>query len=161
MIAVIIPGATGGFLLLFWLWALFDVISTDSLLVRNLPKGTWLFVVLGLSIIGAMAWLALGRPEGAGLSLGGQRRLPYEYNPERTAGSRVVGMEDSDGWSGGSARSLPTSMQADDPLAIRERKLMEKEAELAKREAELNQAAGDEGTNSDGGPDVDNDEEHG
>ena len=142
MVAVLLPLASGSLFFLFWLWALFDLIATDSIVVRNLPKTTWLFVVLFFSVIGAMAWLALGRPEGAGLSLGGQRRLPYEYDPERTARSRVVGIEDSSDWAGGSsAKSLPSSMQHDDPLAIRERKLMEREAELARREAELQQQA--------------------
>ena len=29
-------------LFLFWVWALFDCISTDAVLCRNLPKGVWL-----------------------------------------------------------------------------------------------------------------------
>lgn len=156
MFAVVVPGATGGLLFLFWVWCVFDLIATDSILVRNLPKGTWLCLVLFIPMVGAMAWVAVGRPEGAGFSLGGQRRLPYEYNPERTAGSRVLGVEDSDSWRSESSRSLPTSMQNDDPIAIRERKLLEKEAELAKREAELGRQKPDE--QSDDGGEVSNDE---
>ncbi len=136
-VAVILPGATGALLLMFWLFCIFDLISTDSILVRNLPKGTWLFLVIFFPMVGGMAWVVLGRPEGAGMSLGGRRRLPYEYDPDRTARTRVQGIEDSDSWRSSSSGSLPTSLQAEDPLAIRERKLLEREAELAKREAEL------------------------
>jgi hypothetical protein len=53
-------------LFLFWVWAIFDCISTDAALCRNLPKGVWLILVLILPDIGALAWLLLGRPERAG-----------------------------------------------------------------------------------------------
>lgn len=53
-------------LLAFWLWALFDVITTDESRMRNLPKLVWLMIVLFLADIGALAWLLLGRPEGTG-----------------------------------------------------------------------------------------------
>jgi hypothetical protein len=56
----------GGFvsfvLLGFWLWAIFDVISSDQTAVRNLPKLVWLLLVVFLSTIGSLAWLLLGRP---------------------------------------------------------------------------------------------------
>lgn len=137
LFGLIVHGAFGGFLLLLWLWAVFDVIATDSILVRNLPKGTWLFLTVFVPFVGVMAWIALGRPFGAGLSLGGQRRLRYEYDPSRTAGTSVRGLEDSDQWRPNRTASLPSSMQEEEPLAIRERKLLEREAELARRQAEL------------------------
>ena len=59
-------------LLGFWLWAIFDVISTDESRVRNLPKGLWLVLVIFLGDIGSVAWLLLGRPEGASFSPGGK-----------------------------------------------------------------------------------------
>jgi hypothetical protein len=46
-----------------WLYALYDVITTEESLVRNLPKGVWLLLVLVLFDIGALAWLLLGRPQ--------------------------------------------------------------------------------------------------
>lgn len=49
-----------------WIWAIFDCISTDAALCRNLPKGVWLILVLFLPTIGSLAWLLLGRPERAG-----------------------------------------------------------------------------------------------
>jgi len=54
-----------------WFWAILERIATDSALGRNLPETTWLFVVSLLSMPGALAWLLLGRPEGAGLGIGG------------------------------------------------------------------------------------------
>ncbi|MDP9072237.1 MAG: PLD nuclease N-terminal domain-containing protein [Actinomycetota bacterium] len=49
-----------GFLL--WAYCIFDVISADESLVRNLPKMTWLIIVVITHAVGAVAWLALGRP---------------------------------------------------------------------------------------------------
>lgn len=142
---LIVHGAFGGLIMLLWLWSVFDVVATDGLLVRNLPKGTWLFLTVFVPVVGVMAWIALGRPEGAGLSLGGQRRLRYEYDPARTAQTRVLGPEDSDSWRPNRTSSLPSSMQGEEPLAIRERKLLEREAELVRREADL-AAAGEAST---------------
>ncbi|HSH62202.1 MAG TPA: PLD nuclease N-terminal domain-containing protein [Acidimicrobiales bacterium] len=50
-----------GFLL--WVYCIFDVIAADESLVRNLPKMTWLIIVAITNAVGAVAWLALGRPE--------------------------------------------------------------------------------------------------
>jgi hypothetical protein len=58
-------GLVGVLLILFWLWAILDVIATDASLCRNLPKGVWLILVLILPLIGSVAWLLLGRPEKA------------------------------------------------------------------------------------------------
>jgi Phospholipase_D-nuclease N-terminal len=46
----------------FWIWALLDVIATDSEACRNLPKVGWLIVVFLLADIGAVAWILFGRP---------------------------------------------------------------------------------------------------
>ncbi|MDQ1730442.1 MAG: hypothetical protein QOK10_601 [Pseudonocardiales bacterium] len=48
--------------LLFWLWAIFDSITTESTRVRNLPKIAWVIVVLLFFWAGALAWALLGRP---------------------------------------------------------------------------------------------------
>ncbi len=76
------------FLLLvaFWIWALFDCISTDGALCRNLPKGFWLILILFLPDLGALAWLLLGRPERAGWRPGST-----DYSAPR----RPIGVEDS------------------------------------------------------------------
>jgi hypothetical protein len=53
-----------------WIYALLDVITTDSSLVRNLSKMTWVFIVFIGSIIGAVLWFVAGRPEKAGFKPG-------------------------------------------------------------------------------------------
>lgn len=57
-----------------WVYCLFDVIMSDDSRVRNLPKLTWIFVVLVTSVVGAVAWLVAGRPQGRA------RGLPYKGN---------------------------------------------------------------------------------
>ncbi|MBO3745724.1 PLDc_N domain-containing protein [Streptosporangiaceae bacterium NEAU-GS5] len=49
-------------LLAFWLYCLFDVITTPEESVRNLPKILWLIIVIVLPDIGGIAWFLLGRP---------------------------------------------------------------------------------------------------
>ena len=79
-----------------WLFALFDVISTDAKRCRNLPKLVWLLVVVLLPDIGSVAWLLLGRP-----------RTPAEINGSRPRPRRpLVALEDSDRWTGPSAGSV-------------------------------------------------------
>ncbi|MEW2358183.1 PLDc N-terminal domain-containing protein [Spirillospora sp. NPDC029432] len=47
-----------------WLFALFDVLTTDEAGVRHLPKFGWFLVVLLGFAAGALLWLALGRVRG-------------------------------------------------------------------------------------------------
>ena len=54
-------------LVLFWLWAIYDVATTEPSRVRNLPKVMWLLVVVLLSPIaldlGPILWTAEQHPE--------------------------------------------------------------------------------------------------
>jgi len=87
-------------LILFWVWALYDVITIDQNQVRNLPKILWIFVVLLLPPfaldLGAFLWLFLGRPKGYTRSTRQQsrqrpRRAPApEPESPRDAAQRVV-----------------------------------------------------------------------
>jgi hypothetical protein len=52
-------------LLAFWLYALYDAITTNEVLVRNLPKVAWVIIIILLFEIGAAAWFLLGRPSKA------------------------------------------------------------------------------------------------
>jgi len=136
MLALVVPIGLGGALLfVLWMWAIFDVISTDSILVRNAPKGTWLFLVIFIPTVGAVAWLILGRPEGAGTSLGSRD----QRHRSRSRPSSVRGLEDSPEWRNASSPSRPSSAErkSKESLVIRERRLLEREAELAKREAQI------------------------
>jgi hypothetical protein len=62
-----------------WVYCLFDVIMADESRIRNLSKTSWIFIVLVTSVVGAVAWLVAGRPEGPG------RSLPYKGNTGRPA----------------------------------------------------------------------------
>lgn len=46
-----------------WVYCLLEVIMTDEHLVRNLPKLTWVVIVLFTFEVGAVAWLVAGRPQ--------------------------------------------------------------------------------------------------
>ena len=47
-----------------WLFCLLDVITTPEDGVRNLPKIAWVFIVILLLELGAIAWLIAGPPAG-------------------------------------------------------------------------------------------------
>lgn len=51
-----------------------NVITTPEGEVRNLPKLLWLLLVLLFPIVGGIAWLVAGRPQGPA------RSLPYKGN---------------------------------------------------------------------------------
>lgn len=82
-------GLTGLLLLGLWIWAIFDVIATDEAMIRSLPKGVWLLLVLIMPAIGAVAWIALGRPANVGWRPG-----DTNYKTVR----RTVGPEDRADW---------------------------------------------------------------
>lgn len=108
-------GLIGFLLIALWLYCIFDVIATDEMLVRSLPKMAWLFIVILLPDIGSIAWLALGRPQFAG------------WRPGDTEGRttrRVVGPEDRPDFAG-SARPADAG------------RLEAWEADLQRREQEL------------------------
>ena len=132
-------------LFLFWIWALFDCISTDSALCRNLPKGVWLILIIILPDIGAIAWLLLGRPERASWRPGGT-----DYRAPR----QPIALEDHPRYSATPGISDRRSAELDEQLSQWEREqaqreldagpvpaddIAEREAELARREAELRQ----------------------
>ncbi|MEV4375317.1 PLDc N-terminal domain-containing protein [Streptosporangium amethystogenes subsp. fukuiense] len=48
----------------FWLYCLFDVITTPDEESRNLPKLLWVLIVVLLLPVGGLFWLLLGRPYG-------------------------------------------------------------------------------------------------
>jgi hypothetical protein len=50
-----------GFLVL-WIYCIYDVVTTDEVIIRYLPKLVWLLIVLLLADIGSILWLGLGRP---------------------------------------------------------------------------------------------------
>ena len=68
--------------MLFWAYTVLEVITTDESRMRNLSKITWLFIVILLFDLGALAWWVAGRPQGAARSLPykGNDGIPPEYD---------------------------------------------------------------------------------
>jgi hypothetical protein len=117
-------------LMAFWIWAIFDCISTDAGLCRNLPKGVWLILVLILPDIGSVAWLLLGRPEHASWRPGST-----DYSAPR----RPIALEDQPRYSATPEVTDRHSAELDRRLETWEAQQRAKAAELDRREAELRQ----------------------
>jgi phospholipase D-like protein len=49
--------------LVLLVYCLIDCIQTDTYRVRNLPKTTWVFIIIIIPLVGGIAWLVAGRPE--------------------------------------------------------------------------------------------------
>jgi len=49
-------------LLAFWLFSLFDVITTPDEEVQQSPKAVWLIIVAAVPIVGGVFWMMRGRP---------------------------------------------------------------------------------------------------
>lgn len=97
-------GLIGFALIALWIYCILDVIATDDVLVRSLPKMAWLFIVIVLPDIGSIAWLALGRPVFAGWrpgdSAGRQTRrvVAPEDRPDFPSSTRSPGKEQLEAW---------------------------------------------------------------
>ncbi|MDQ1497738.1 MAG: hypothetical protein QOI86_1078 [Actinomycetota bacterium] len=118
-------------LLALWIYCIFDVIAGDDVLIRNLPKGMWLLIVIFLPDIGSLAWLLLGRPLYAGWRPG---------DTTRRAPRRAIGPEDRDDFPIGPARpSRPLEARPPEPRPVesREDQLAAWEQQLRRREEEL------------------------
>jgi len=117
-------------LLGFWIWAIFDCISTDGAVIRNLPKGVWLILVLLLPDIGSLAWLLLGRPQNASWRPG---------STDYAAPRRPIAIEDHPRYSATPSVTDRRSAELDRKLEQWEAEQRAKAAELDHREAELRQ----------------------
>jgi len=60
--ADILGALVGAGFLILWIYCIYDVITTDESLVQHLPKLVWLLIVVLLSDLGSLLWLAFGRP---------------------------------------------------------------------------------------------------
>jgi hypothetical protein len=140
-------GFVGLALLALWLFVIVDVISTDSIVVRNLPKGAWLFLVIILPDIGSILWLILGRPEGP-------RVHRIVNTPRLTSAPAPRGIEDRDDWPSAARKLLnqpePETVDPEiekqrirDAADERSRKLREWESRLIQREHELHRREND------------------
>ena len=137
MIRILGPG--GLLLFIAYVYAVIDVIATDEVIIRNLPKMAWLFIVLLFPVVGIVAWFALGRPVGAGLSPGSTHTGPNRSWMDPSVRERRPpprGIEDRDDWDPGTTASTAADAGRES-AAARERRLLEWEAELKRREAAL------------------------
>jgi hypothetical protein len=115
-------GVFGIALLVFWIWAIFDVVTTDSDQCRNLPKVAWVVIVILLGAIGGLIWALAGRPARTAARPDDAR---YRRPP-----ARPVGPEDRPGWTSAPSSS-PSSRERSEEL---DRRLDEWEAEQRRRE---------------------------
>ena len=124
-------------LLGLWVYCILDVIASDDVLMRNLPKGVWLMIVIFLPDVGSLAWLLLGRPLYAGWRPG---------DTTRRAPKRVIGPEDRADFAAGTVwppappRPVeprppePPSPSPEDRLAAWEQDLRRREEEFRRRQ---------------------------
>ena len=63
-------------------YCVLNVITTPEAEVRNLPKLLWLLLVVVLPLVGGIAWLIAGRPQGPARSMPykGTRGVPPAYD---------------------------------------------------------------------------------
>ena len=64
------------------IYCVLNIITTPEHAVRNLPKLGWLVLALLFPIIGGIAWLIAGRPQGPARSIPykGNHGIPAEYD---------------------------------------------------------------------------------
>jgi hypothetical protein len=151
-----VGGIVGFLLLALWIWALVDCISSDSAMVRNLPKFGWLVIVIVLFDIGAVLWLLLGRPLNKHWrpTMSGESAPPrHEPGTEHRVGfvgeitdrrsaeldRRLADWERQRALESGDADTAP-----DADLAARARELDRREAELRRRELDARERSLDE-----------------
>lgn len=117
-------GPSLGFIVVMalWIYALLDLIQTDEILVRNLPKMMWLLLVIFIPMVGSLAWIIAGRPLYAGWAPGGSQ--------ERRPRARLA-PEDRPDWSlafpPASGPSAADLQRWEDDLARRERELEQRD----------------------------------
>jgi len=111
-------GLAGVLLLILWVYCILDVIATDEMLARNMPKMIWLLIVIFVPTVGSIAWLALGRPERAGIRPGETSTRPAR---------RVIGPEDSPEFMLRAAQDVERLRLWEDDLRRREEDLKRRE----------------------------------
>ena len=79
-------GAGVVFELLLLVYCVLNVATTAPGSVRNLPKPTWLLLVILFPLIGGIAWLVAGRPRPAAVAPGGQAATPTQRRPTAPPG---------------------------------------------------------------------------
>lgn len=102
-----------------WVYCIIDVVTTDEVEVRNLPKMAWILLVVFLGVIGSIAWLIAGRPQGKSFAIAGDPTAGQVNRPPPDASSAIVNEREE------AAR-----------LRVWEEQLRRREEEIRRREAE-------------------------
>jgi hypothetical protein len=122
-----LDGVVGLLFLGLWLYCIYDVITTDEVLVRNLPKPVWIMLTIFLFEIGAVLWLVAGRPHNKAY-----RPATTDY---RSQSRRSVAPEDRPGFGSDDAPGVSDFVREREEQA----RLRVWEAQLKRREEELRQ----------------------
>jgi hypothetical protein len=108
------------------IYCVLNIITTPDEQVRNLPKLLWLVLVLFFPIVGGIAWLVAGRPQGPVTSMpykGNRGRIPPEY--DRPNRATAYSPDDDEAF----LRSLRERAEQQRKRAEQERKARETEPE--------------------------------
>ena len=134
MLLRFLPGIVELALLIF---CLIDCIQTDRLLIRNLRKEAWIFLIIFFPIIGGIAWLVAGRPERAAASSVPWRSTATAGFPEYERPSARTGQIDDQ-----LARNLErVDQEHEEALRRWEQSLREREARLQSEKPDGDDAA--------------------
>ncbi len=125
----IIGGVVGLGFLILWIYCIYDVITTDDAIIRHLPKIVWLLIVILLSDIGSILWLALGRPQ----IWSRQAHDPQRYGTSRL---RVAPSTPLDDGSLDHLSPIVRHREEQTRLHLWETQLKRREEELRRRELE-------------------------
>ena len=125
-------GVFGLALLGLWIYCVFDVITTDESLIRNLPKLLWLAIVLFIPDIGSIAWLVAGRPPKASFRIAGGPSSGSGREAVRRAPEDGPRFDDLEGMN-----DIVREREERSRLRMWEEQLRRREEELRKREEGL------------------------
>lgn len=106
----------GAFTFVLVLAALIDIITRDSVLVRHLPKVTWVILVIVLPVIGSIIWFAVGHDWG-------ERREAIPFGDPRRQDAAV--------------RRVRAEYVVDEAAVEAELRLSEKQARIRRLEEQL------------------------
>ena len=125
--ADIIGAVVGVGFLVLWIYCIYDVITTDEALVQHLPKLVWLLIVVILSDLGSLLWLAFGRPRI-------WHRRAQDPNRRAQYGDRQPGQTPGTSQSSPAKNPIVQHREEQALLRLREEQLNRREQELERRE---------------------------
>ena len=123
----IIGAVVGVGFLVLWIYCIYDVITTDEALVQHLPKLVWLLIVVILSDLGSLLWLAFGRPRI-------WHRRAHDQNRRAQYGDRPPGQSSETTVSSPGKNPIVQYREEQALLRLREEQLNRREQELERRE---------------------------